>query len=70
MEGREAREVRTKCWKCGKEAVKEVYGYPVCEECGEDISPEDMEMHFYLSVFYPFTIMHREPYLSNFSTAT
>ena len=34
-----------KCWKCGKqEAVKEVYGYPVCEDCAEDLDPEGMEM--------------------------
>lgn len=34
-----------KCWKCGKrEATRDVYGYPVCEECSDDLDPEEMEM--------------------------
>ena len=34
------------CWVCGKrEAVTEVYGYPVCEVCKKKgIDPEELEM--------------------------
>lgn len=31
------------CWECGNIATAEKYGYPVCDDCKDNIDPELLE---------------------------